>query len=104
MPGYRGDLLVRELARMLQQQGVPMGERKLFGFLVDNGYLQRNDVGYFPTKRGIRFLSVTEKDVCLSKETDWYVTRYTVRVNPEGVRYFTALLGEEVDLMTIEKP
>lgn len=82
-------ILVGELAKILRQNGVDMGEKRLFAWLREHGYLmQRNGVRNFPTQRSmdLGLFQVKETPVVHS---DWHTTlSVTTKVTPKGQQYF----------------
>lgn len=82
-------ILVGELAKILRQNGVDMGEKRLFAWLREHGYLmQRNGVRNFPTQRSmdLGLFQVKETPVV---HPDWHTTlSVTTKVTPKGQQYF----------------
>lgn len=82
-------ILVGELAKILRQNGVDMGEKRLFAWLREHGYLmQRNGVRNFPTQRSmdLGLFQVKETPIVHS---DWHTTlSVTTKVTPKGQQYF----------------
>lgn len=82
-------ILVGELAKILRQNGVDMGEKRLFAWLREHGYLmQRNGVRNFPTQRAmnLKLFEVKETPIVHS---DWHTTlSVTTKVTPKGQQYF----------------
>lgn len=81
-------ILVRELAKLITQSGVPIGEIRLFTFLRDNHYLissgaDRNR----PTQKYMEMglFKVIEMPVCFGKEVK---IKFTTKVTPKGQEYF----------------
>jgi Uncharacterized phage-encoded protein len=93
----KDSILIRELAKLLQQNGVKTGEKRLFAFLRDNGYLIK--------KRGADYNTPTQ----YSAEHGWFEivktlithsdgtvsVRRTPKVTGKGQQYFINLfLGD----------
>lgn len=82
-------ILVGELAKILRQNGVDMGGKRLFAWLREHGYLmQRNGVRNFPTQRAmdLGLFQVKETPIVHS---DWHTTlSVTTKVTPKGQQYF----------------
>lgn len=82
-------ILVGELAKILRQNGVDMGEKRLFAWLREHGYLmQRNGVRNFPTQHSmdLGLFQVKETPIVHS---DWHTTlSVTTKVTPKGQQYF----------------
>lgn len=87
-------ILVRELAHQLKQNGVDVGERRLFKWLRDNNYIEkrRNE----PTQRSLD-LGVIR--VAKGKRLDSngnYVPTRTAKITLKGQVYFTNKFKEEL--------
>ncbi len=89
----KSSILVGELAKLLRQNGVDTGEKRLFHWLRQNGYLiKRNGADHnMPTQRSI------EQGLFVSKETtvchaDGHTTiSKTPKVTGKGQQYFVNL-------------
>lgn len=87
-------ILVGELAKLLCQNGVPMGQNRLFGWLRENGYLirdpKRSDYN-MPTQRAVeqKLFEIKESTVVHS---DGHTTlNKTPKVTGKGQIYFVNL-------------
>ena len=82
-------ILVGELAKILRQNGVDMGEKRLFAWLREHGYLmQRNGVRNFPTQRSMDLGLFQVKETPIV-HPDWHTTlSVTTKVTPKGQQYF----------------
>ena len=83
-------ILVGELAKILRQNGVDMGEKRLFQWLRDNGYLiRRNGTDHnMPTQRSVEMglFAIKETTVCHS---DGHTTiSKTPKITGKGQVYF----------------
>ncbi len=82
-------ILIRDLAKFLKQNGIDTGEKRLFSWLRDSGYLikQRGSSRNTPTQRAMDLgvLKVVESTVVLP-----YGTKIckTTRVTGKGQQYF----------------
>lgn len=79
---------VREMAKLLNQNGFPIGQKKLFQWLRDNGYLikvkpDKND----PTQKSmdLGIMEVKESIVYINGDT---VIRRTPKITAKGQQYF----------------
>lgn len=84
------DILVGELAKILKQNGVNIGQNRLFAWLRDHGYLmRRNGIRNFPTQKAqdMGLFFVKSKPVQLNDGST--MTTYTTMVTPHGQMYFT---------------
>ena len=88
----KDNVLVREYAKVLQDEGFKLGEKKLYAWLRDNGYLMKNNEPY---QAYMRYFVV--------KETPYETYRgieisKTSKINPEGQLYFYKKLRQEFDI------
>jgi anti-repressor protein len=77
--------LIGELAKLLRQNGVEMGQNRLFAWLRSHGYLMKNNM---PTQRAaeMKLFRVVERSVV---QPDGYVrVTYTTKVTGKGQLYF----------------
>lgn len=93
------DILVGELAKVLKQNGVNIGQNRLFAWLRDHGYLmKRNGIRNFPTQKAqdMDLFFVKAKPVQLPDGST--ITSYTTKVTPKGQMYFiNKFLKEQVE-------
>lgn len=83
--GSQGLILVRDLAKLIQQNGVSMGERRLYEWLRQNGYICKHDTK--PTQKAMNLgvFEVTET-VITTPKGDRLNT--TTKVTGKGQVYF----------------
>lgn len=93
--GSDTSISVREMAKLLNQNGFPIGQKKLFQWLRDNGYSikvkpDKND----PTQRSIDLgiMEVKESIVYINGDT---VIRRTSKITAKGQQYFIKKFMEE---------
>jgi len=88
-------ILIRDLAKIVKQNGVDMGEKRLFQWMRDNGYIltttnkpsqKSMDLGVLEIKEGLR----------LGSEQKFKPT-FTTKVSGKGQIYFVKKLIEELD-------
>lgn len=93
------DILVGELAKVLKQNGVNIGQNRLFAWLRNHGYLmKRNGIRNFPTQKAqdMDLFFVKAKPVQLPDGST--ITSYTTKVTPKGQMYFiNKFLKEQVE-------
>nr|DAF98997.1 MAG TPA: repressor domain protein [Siphoviridae sp. ctDmR33] len=82
-------ILIGDLAKLLRQNGVDIGQRRLFGWLRDNGYLiksgeSKNMPTQYSMERGL--MEVKERTVTLPNESI-RVTR-TTKITGKGQTFF----------------
>lgn len=83
-------ILIGELAKILKQNGVDTGEKRLFTYLRDNGYLiKRKGTDYnSPTQKAME-LSLFEVKETTVTHSDGHVTiNKTTKVTGKGQQYF----------------
>jgi anti-repressor protein len=85
----KDNLLIREYSKVLQDEGFTLGEKKLYKWFRDNGYLMQNNEPY---QAYMRYFVVKESTV----DTPWgeKITK-TTKINPEGQLYFYKKLNQE---------
>lgn len=85
----RDSILVRDLAKLISQNGVQIGQKKLFAWLRDNGYLIKQGNSYnMPKQKYIdQGLFEIREGVIQSARGTPRIT-YTTRVTGKGQQYF----------------
>lgn len=90
-------ILIGDLAKIIKQNGVEMGQNRLFSWLRDNGYLIKRKGSDFnmPTQKSMEMkLFEIKKRVIVTGEESKVCT--TTVVTPKGVRYFISkFLGKK---------
>lgn len=85
-------ILIGELAKMLRQNGVEIGQNRFFAWLRDNGYLGKSGSNYnIPTQRymDIGLFELKENSI---PHADGHVTiNFTPKVTGKGQQYFIDL-------------
>lgn len=86
----KSSILIGELAKILRQNGIDTGEKRLFGWMRDNGYLiRRSGTDYnMPTQRSMemRIFEIRERTIANS-DGSIRITK-TVLVTGKGQQYF----------------
>lgn len=86
----KGSILVRDLAKILKQNNVEIGEKRLFAWLRDNGYLIKKLGSDYnsPTQRSMNLgvMEFTENTVV--RNSGDVILRKTPRVTGRGQTYF----------------
>ena len=82
-------ILIGDLAKLLKQNGVNMGQKRLFAWLRDNGYLMKSGNSYnMPTQYSMELgLFEVKEHVINNPDGSVRVTR-TPKVTGKGQRYF----------------
>lgn len=83
-------ILVGELAKLLRQNGVNIGQNRLFAWLRDNGYLiRRSGTDYnMPTQRSMEMGLFSIKETAITRSDGSVTVSKTVKVTGRGQTYF----------------
>lgn len=86
--GSKGSCLVGELAKMLRQNGIIVGQNRLFAWFRQAGYLGKSGEYYnLPLQKYVE-QGLFEIKYTTHSEGDQMVTRATTKVTPKGQMYF----------------
>ena len=91
-------ILVGELAKLLKQNGVDIGQHRLFRWMRENGYLiRRNGTDFnMPTQKSIDLGLFTVKETAITHSDGTVTVSKTTKVTGKGQQYFIQkFLGEE---------
>lgn len=96
--GSNTSILIRELAKLISQNGVKIGEKGLFQWLRENGYLiKKIGTDYnTPTQRSMNLGLFEIKETTISRSEGAYISR-TSKVTGKGQIYFINKFLEEVE-------
>jgi Uncharacterized phage-encoded protein len=82
-------ILIRELAKYLKQNDVNTGEKRLFSWLRENGYLIKGGEDYnTPTQRALDMRLFKVKKTAVTKPNGDILTGTTTMVTGKGQQYF----------------
>lgn len=83
-------ILVGDLAKLLKQNGVETGQKRLFQWLRDNGYLiKRSGADYnSPTQRAMEMKLFEIKETTINNPDESIRTTKTTKVTGKGQQYF----------------
>lgn len=82
-------ILVGDLAKLLKQNGVDMGQKRLFRWLRDKGYLIKYGVSYnLPTQRSMELGLFEIKETTITHADGHISISKTVKVTGKGQVYF----------------
>lgn len=84
-------ILIRELAKILKQNGASVGEKKLFAKLRQDGYLIRNELASdynTPTQTAMNLKIFEIKRTTIASSSGSTRVSVTTKVTPKGVKYF----------------
>lgn len=91
-------ILVGELAKLLKQTGVDIGQHRLFRWMRENGYLiRRNGTDFnMPTQKSMDLGLFTVKETAITHSDGTVTGSKTTKVTGKGQQYFIQkFLGEE---------
>lgn len=83
-------ILIGEMAKIIRQNGVDMGEKRLFAWLRDNGYLiRRNGTDYnMPTQKSMDLDLMRVKETVISHSDGHTTVNKTPKITGKGQQYF----------------
>lgn len=82
-------ILIGQLAKIIRQNGVPMGERRLFQWMRENGYLGKYGSRYnIPTQRSMEMGLFEIKETAVTHSDGRVTTNTTPKVTGKGQIYF----------------
>ena len=91
-------ILVGEMAKLLKQNGVDIGQHRLFRWMRENGYLiRRNGTDFnMPTQKSMDLGLFTVKETAITHSDGTVTVSKTTKVTGKGQQYFIQkFLGEE---------
>lgn len=94
----KSSILIGELAKLLQQNGVNIGQNRLFEWLRENGYLiRRNGADYnMPTQRAMEMKLFQIKETAVTHSDGHVTVSRTPKVTGKGQQFFVEkFLGEK---------
>lgn len=83
-------ILIGELAKLIKQNGVQIGEKRLFAWLRDNGYLiRRKGTDYnAPTQKSMEMKLFEVKETAITHADGHTTINKTTKVTGKGQQYF----------------
>lgn len=95
-----GTCLVGELAKMLKQNGVNMGQNRLFSWLRENGYLGKTGSNRnVPTQRSMEQGLFRIKETAVTHSDGHVTINRTPKVTGKGQRYFIEAFAKRGELV-----
>lgn len=92
-----GTCLVGELAKMIRQNGVPMGQNRLFALMREDGYLGKAGSNRnVPTQRAMEMGLFRIKETAVAHADGHVTVNRTPKVTGKGQRYFVGRYGDPV--------
>lgn len=91
-------VLIRVLAKIIKQNGIDMGEKRLFKWLRDNGYLirKRGSDTNLPTQKSVDMGLFSVKETVLQHSDGTSYTKQTPKVTGKGQTYFVTKIVNEL--------
>lgn len=91
-----GTCLVGELAKMLRQNGVDIGQNRLFAWLRDNGWLGKSGCNRnVPTQKAMDMGLFRIKETAVTHSDGHVTVTRTPKVTGKGQRYFVGKFAED---------
>ncbi len=82
-------ILVGDLAKILRQNGIDIGQNRLFAWLREHGYLmKRNGIPNYPTQRAMDLKLFEIKETPIVHSDGHTTLSITTKVTPKGQQYF----------------
>ena len=95
-----GTCLVGELAKMLKQNGVNIGQNRLFSWLRENGYLGKTGSNRnVPTQRAMEQGLFRIKETAVTHSDGHVTINRTPKVTGKGQRYFIEAFAKRGELV-----
>lgn len=92
-------ILVSELAKILKANGIDTGEKRLFAYLRENGYLiKRKGTDYnMPTQKSMELRLFVIKETAINRSDGYISISKTPKVTGKGQQYFINKLLSNVE-------
>lgn len=91
-------ILIRDLAKLLKQNGVDIGEKRVFRWLRENGYLiKQSKNGNTPTQKAMDQGLFEVKETSITHGNGIITTHFTSKVTGKGQIYFINKLKKEIE-------
>ncbi|GEO63015.1 phage antirepressor KilAC domain-containing protein [Companilactobacillus nantensis] len=81
-------ILVRDLAKLLYKNGIAIGQKELFRWLVEKNYLIRKSNGYIPTQRAVALKVMEVRETPILHQYTQPTISFTTLVTTKGQQYF----------------
>lgn len=93
----KSDILIGELAKLLKQNGIDIGQNRLFDWLRDNGYLikRKGSDWNMPTQRSMEMELFRVKETTITHSDGHISISKTVKVTGKGQVYFINVFLKE---------
>lgn len=91
-------ILIRDLAKLLKQNGVDIGEKRIFKWLRENGYLiKQSKNGNTPTQKAMEQGLFEVKETSITHGNGIITTHFTSKITGKGQIYFINKLKKEIE-------
>ena len=82
-------ILIGDLAKLIKQNGVDIGQKRLFEWLRNNGYLMKSGASYnLPTQKSMELKLFEIKERTINNPDGSIRTTKTTKVTGKGQQYF----------------
>lgn len=81
-------ILVRDLAKLLYKNGIAIGQKELFRWLLEKGYLIRKANGYTPTQKAVELKVMEVRETPVVHRYTQSTVSFTTLVTTKGQQYF----------------
>lgn len=81
-------ILIRDLAKLLYKNGIAIGQKELFRWLVEKDYLIRKPNGYTPTQRAVALKVMEVRETPILHQYTQPTISFTTLVTTKGQQYF----------------
>lgn len=89
-------ILIGDLAKILKQNGIEIGQKRLFGWLRDNGYLIKSgESRNMPSQKAMETKLFEVKETAIDKPNGTVLVTKTTKVTGKGQQYFVNKLLKE---------
>lgn len=81
-------ILIRDLAKLLFKNGIAIGQKELFRWLVEKGYLIKQHNGYTPTQKAVNLGVFEVRETPIVHRYTNPTVSFTTLVTTKGQKYF----------------
>lgn len=81
-------ILVRDLAKLLYKNGIAIGQKELFRWLLEKGYLIKQHNGYVPTQKAVNLKVFEVRETPITHQYTQPTIKFTTLVTTKGQQYF----------------
>lgn len=81
-------ILMRDLAKLLYKNGIAIGQKELFRYMVEQGYLIKRSGGYTPTQRAVELEIIDVYETPVPHRYTSPTISFTPLITTKGQQYF----------------